>query len=166
MGSFPEAMNEYKKQLERGDIQEAYQGLMEFFRGLKSHFKNSYPEYSVSGSIYYGYMDMTYFSLFPESLKCRNLKIAVVFSHEAFRFEVWLSGTNRNVQAKYWQWFKGNDWQQYPLASNPRAVDYVVEHVLVDEPDFSDLEVLTGQIESGTVRFITDMEGILSLHRD
>ena len=26
MGSFPESMNEYKKQLKRGYIQEAYQG--------------------------------------------------------------------------------------------------------------------------------------------
>ena len=30
---------------------------------------NRYPDYFISGSIYYGYMDMTYFSLFPEKLK-------------------------------------------------------------------------------------------------
>ena len=36
---------------------------------LRTQLKNKYPDYFVSGSIYYGYMDMTYFSFFPESLK-------------------------------------------------------------------------------------------------
>lgn len=88
MGSFPESMNEYKKQLNRGYIQEAYQGLMVFFRDLQLHFKKNYPDYSISGNIYY---DMTCFSLFPESLKRRKLKIAIVFIHDIFKFEVWLS---------------------------------------------------------------------------
>jgi hypothetical protein len=62
MGSFHESMNEYRKQLEKGAIQEAYKGLMEYILALRTHFKNKYPDYFVSGSIYYGYMDMTYFS--------------------------------------------------------------------------------------------------------
>ncbi len=77
MGSFPENMNEYRKQLQKGAIQQAYKGLMDYFMDLKAYFKNKYPDYYVSGSIYFGYMDMTYFSFFPESLKQRNLKIAV-----------------------------------------------------------------------------------------
>jgi hypothetical protein len=69
MGSFHEYMCEYKKQLNKGYIQEAYQGLMDFFRDLRSYLKNKHPEYFVSSSIYYGYMDMKYFSFFPKSLK-------------------------------------------------------------------------------------------------
>lgn len=164
MRSFPESMNEYKKQLKKGDIQEAYQGLMEYFRDLRSHFKNRYPDYSVSGSIYYGYMDMTYFSLFPESLKRRKLKIALVFIHDVFRFEVWLSGSNRDVQAEYWELLKGSGWDKYHLASNPKAEDYVIDHILINDPDFRDLEALTRQIESGTLEFISDVEGFLSDH--
>jgi hypothetical protein len=166
MGSFTKSMNEYKKQLRMGYIQEAYQGLMGFFRDLRSHFKNSYPDYSVSGSIYYGYMDMTYFSLFPESFKHRKLKIAIVFVHDTFRFEVWLSGSNRNVQTKYWRLLKESDWHKYHLASNPRAVDYVLDHILVNNPDFSDLDTLTGHIERGTLEFIRDVEGFLSRQRN
>ena len=162
MGSFPESMNEYRKQLKRGYIQEAYLGLMEYMRDLRSHFKNEYPEYSVSGSIYYGYMDMTYFPLFPESLKHRKLKIAIVFIHDTFRFEVWLSGANRDVQSKYWKLLKESKWQEYHLASNPRAADYVLDHVLVNNPDFSDLNSLTEQIEKGTLEFISDVEGFLN----
>ena len=69
MKPFHEYMNEYKKQLKKGDIKEAYKGLMEYIMDLRVFFKKKYPDYFVSGSIYYGYMDMTYFSFIPESLK-------------------------------------------------------------------------------------------------
>ena len=59
MGSFQENMTEYRKQLEKGSIQEAYKGLMEYIMGLRTHFMKKFPDYIVSGSIYYGYMDMT-----------------------------------------------------------------------------------------------------------
>jgi hypothetical protein len=81
MGSFPEDMQEYKNQLEQGAIQKAYKGLMDYLMGLKTHFKNAYPDCFVSGSLYYGYMDMTCFSFIPPSLQSRNLKIAIVFLH-------------------------------------------------------------------------------------
>jgi hypothetical protein len=162
MGSFSESMNEFKQQLEKGAIQEAYQGLMQYFRDLRTHLRDEYPHYSVSGSIYYGYMDMTYFSLFPESLKRRRLKIAIVFAYDTFRFEVWLSGSNRKVQSRYWKLLKESDWSKYDLASNPMREDHVVGHILVSHPDFADLDALTSQIERGTLEFIKDVEAALS----
>jgi hypothetical protein len=58
MESFHEYMNEYREQLGKGAIQKAYKGLMEYIMGLRTHFKNKYPDYFISGSIYYGYMNM------------------------------------------------------------------------------------------------------------
>ncbi len=162
MSSFHEYMNEYKKQLKKGDIIEAYQGLMEYFRDLRSYLKNKYPDYFVSSSIYYGYMDMTYFSFFPESLERRNLKIAIVFIHGAFRFEVWLAGKNRNVQTKYWKLIKESDWNKYHIAATSKGVDYIIDHILIDNPSFGNLDTLTKQIEKGTLEFISDVEGFLS----
>jgi hypothetical protein len=52
MSSFQDNMNEYRKQLEKGAIQKAYQGLMDYIMGLWSYFENKYPNYSVSGSVY------------------------------------------------------------------------------------------------------------------
>ena len=46
--AFHEAMNEYKKQLKKGDIQEAYRGLIQYFKNLRSHFNNEYPVYSIN----------------------------------------------------------------------------------------------------------------------
>src|SRR4030042_871568 len=158
MEPFHEYINEYRQQLEKGAIIKAYKGLMEYIMDLRTYFNNKYPDYFVSGSIYYGYMDMTYFSFFPESLKQRKLKIGIVFLHEAFRFEVWLFGYNKKVQTKYWELFKESDWNKYPIVSTPKGVDAIIEHVLVDNPDFSDLDKLTKRIELETLKFINDVE--------
>ena len=164
MGSFHESMKEYRKQLEKGAIQAAYKGLMEYIMDLRTHFKNKYPDYVVSGSIYYGYMDMTYFSFFPKSFKHRNLKIAIVFLHDAFRFKVWLAGFNKQTQTKYWKLFKEGDWNKYHLVPTTKGADSILEHILVGDPDFSDLELLTTQIEAATLKFIEDVESFLSEH--
>lgn len=162
MESFHEFVNEYRKQIEKGAIQKAYKGLMEYVMALRTYFKNKYPDYFVSGSIYYGYMDMTYFSFIPKSLKAHNLKIAIVFVHEPFRFEVWLAGYNKQVQTKYWKLFKESGWNKYHIVSTTKGVDSIIESVLVDNPDFGDLDTITKQIEAGTLKFIEDVESFLS----
>ena len=161
MESFHDYMMEYRKQLRKGAIQEAYRGLMEYFNSLKLYFKNKHPDHSVSGSVYYGYMDMTYFSFFPKSLKRRKLKIAIVFLHEAFRFEVWLAAVNKKVQTKYWKLVKESDWNKYRVPSTTKGVDSIVEYVLVDNPDFGDLDALSKQIEKGTMEFVKNVEAFI-----
>lgn len=164
MESFQEYISEFKKQLEKGDVQKAYKGLMEYVQVLRTHFDNKYPDYFVSGSIYHGNMDMTYFSFFPKSLKDRKLKIGIVFLFDAFRFEMWLFGYNKRIQAEYWKQFNESKWNKYHVAPDVRGVDYIVNDILVDNPDFSDLDMLTKQIEKGTLHFINDIEGFLSKH--
>jgi hypothetical protein len=162
MKSLQGDMLEFRKQLEKGSIQRAYQGLMQYMLSLKSHFSARHPEYAGWGSMYYGYMDMTYFSIFPGSLKQRDLKIAIVFVYDAFRFEVWLSGRNQRVLAKYWKLFTERGWDRYKIAPQGKWADSVLEHVLVEDPDFGDLEALTSQIELGTLNFIEDVERFLT----
>ena len=164
MRSFYENMKEYKKQLKRGAIQEAYKGLMEYIMGLRTYFEKKYPGHFVSGSIYYGYMDMTYFSFIPKPLKQRKLKPAIVFVHDAFRFEIWLSASNKQVQQKYWNLIKESRWNKYRLVPTTQGYDSIIEHTLVDDPDFSDLDALTKQIEKSTLKFIKDVENFLSKH--
>jgi hypothetical protein len=164
MESFPEYINEYKKQMEKGIINKAYKGLMEYILDLRTYFKNKYPDYFVSGSIYFGYMDMTYFSFYPKSLGNKKLKIAIVLIHESMRFEVWLAGYNKQVQSKYWKLIKESKWNKYHLVSTTKGADSILEHILVDNPDFSDLDALTKQIEKATLKFIRDVESFLSKH--
>ena len=162
MDSFHDNMNEYRKQLQKGAIITAYQGLMAYFRDLRYHFKNKFPDFTVSGNVYYGFMDMTYFHLFSKSLKQQKLKIVVLFLHETFRFEVWLSGLNKQVQSHYLKFFKEKNWNKYHIASTTKNIDYILDHVLLANPDFSDFDVLTTEIERGTLTFLKDVERILS----
>lgn len=165
MGSLHAYMTEYRTLLQKGVIQKAYKGLMDYIMQLRTHLQNKYPGYSISGSIYTGYMDMTYFSIVTERLKQRSLKIAVVFLHQEGRFEVWLSGVNKQVQSKYWTMIKESNWNRYPLVPTIKGADSILESILVGNPDFDDLDSLTSQIESGILSFINDIETFLS-HSD
>ena len=158
MEPFHDYMDEYKKQMQKGAIPKAYSGLMDYIMELRTHFQKKYPDYFVSGSIYYGYMDMTYFAFFPESLKRLKLKVGIVFIHETCRFEVWLFGYNKQVQSKYWNLIKESDWNKYHIPKTTKGVDSIIDYILVENPDFSDLDTLTKQIEKGTLKFIKDVE--------
>jgi hypothetical protein len=153
-----------KHRCRRGTSGRHIGGLMSYIMDLKTYFKNKYPGYSVSGNIYQGYMDMTYFALFPEPLKSRKLKIAIVFLHETIRFEAWLAGYNRQVQLRYWELLKESGWNKHRIPSAIKGTDSIVEYTLADSPDFRDLNALTAQIESGTLSFIGDIEDFLSKH--
>ena len=104
---------------------------------------------------------MTYFSFYPKSLGQKKLKIAIVLIHESMRFEVWLAGYNKQVQSKYWKIFKESNWHKYRIVPTTKGADPILEHTLVDNPDFRDLDILTKQIEKGTLKFIEDVESFL-----
>jgi hypothetical protein len=59
---------------------------------------------------------------------------------------------------------KESDWNKYHIVSTIKGVDSIIEYILVDNPDFSDLDRLTKQIEKGTLTFIKDVENFLSKH--
>lgn len=161
MAHLQESMLEYKNQLDQGVIQTAYRGLMDYMQRLRAHFASNYPEHFVSGSLYFGYMDMTYFSFISPALKKRGLKPAIVFVHEALCFEIWLAAANKKIQSTYWQLFKDNEWQRYDLVPNPKSHDAILTHVVTAHPDFDDLDALTSQIEQVSINFIQDIEQFL-----
>jgi hypothetical protein len=160
MTSLKEIMDEYKKQLDRGIIQQAYVGLMEYFGKLRAYLKKKYPKHVITG-IYYGYMDMTYFQFTPESLAKKKLKIAIVFLHDEFRFEVWLAAANKNIQTKYWELVKEKGWNKYRIPTSIKGYDSIVEYILEPSPNFDDLDSLTKCIKEGTLKFTKDVEAFL-----
>jgi hypothetical protein len=159
-------MEEFRKQLKRGSIQKAYKALLSYMMALRTHFKNNYPEAAVSG-LYQGYLDMTYFALFPLSLKPRGLKIAIVFNYDAFRFEGWLAGSNRKIQRDYWEQFRNGRWANYRVVTPASGRDAIIECDLTGDGDFdfSDPNALTSTIETAVAAFIADVETFLSEHQ-
>ncbi|MGD6934400.1 MAG: DUF7000 family protein [Candidatus Bathyarchaeia archaeon] len=156
------SLSEYRKQLAMGTIRTAYTGLMGYLHGLRLFFENKYPDFFVSSSVQQGLMDYSYFYFFPKTLKQRKLKIVLLFVHDSFRFEVWLAGYNKKVQAKIWQQFKDANYSKYTVPLSLSGVDSIVEHVLVENADFSNPEALTKQIEKGALTFISDIEDFLA----
>ena len=160
MDSLGEDILEYNRQLGEGSIQRAYRGIMAFMANLRDALAARHPDHSA-GSLYQGYMDMTYFSLTPPSLGGRKLKLAVVYLHVENRLEVWLAGGNRKVQAEYVELLKGHDLGGCKLSRAAPGVDSIVEEVLAERPDFNDIGKLTKSVEAGIIRFSAKMEGIL-----
>ena len=161
MKSLNKYIQEYKKQLEKGDIQVAYQGLMNYMSKLRLHFKKSYPYYSVAGHSYHGNMDLTFFSFSPPKLSNKKLKLVLVFVHQPMQFEIWLCGANKQIQAKYWKWFKEGEWNKYTIPATTKNVYSIMEFVMVKHPDFDHLNILTEQIEHEALNFIQDVENFL-----
>ena len=134
---------------------------MEYIMSLRAHFSNKYPDLTP-GNLYHGYLDMTYFPIFPKALKSRKLKIAIVFIHETIRFEAWLVGYNKQIQTEYWKSLKEGKWDKYRIPATLKGADSIIECSLVDNPDFSDPDGLTMQIEDGAFDFVNDIETFLS----
>jgi len=133
----------YKKQLEIGDIRIAYSELVKFVMSFKTHCSNSLSDKYSFGNIFQGYMDYTYFYFTNECFKRKKLKLGLVLNHSDMRFELWLLGQTKDIQAKYWLLLRPTAWvttEEIPKYS-------IFEHTLVDQPNFDNLDTLAKQIE-------------------
>lgn len=88
----------YKKQLEKGDIQEAYTALVKYVTKLGSVLSKNLSDSYTFGSLFQGYMDYTYFYYSNDFLKKRKLRFGLVLNHQKMRFEIWLLGQNLKIQ--------------------------------------------------------------------
>ncbi|HBO34793.1 MAG TPA: hypothetical protein DD636_08705 [Anaerolineaceae bacterium] len=160
MPELNDAISEYTNQLQIGQIQKAYKGIMSFMSALKTTLESRHPNYAGSG-LYFGYMDMTYFAFTPLELKRRNLKIAIVYLHQENRFELWLGGSNRKVQSEYINYFKGKDLGGYMLSQVSPGVDSIIELIVCEQPDFEDADKLMKIIEEKTISFADQILSLL-----
>ncbi len=129
-------LSEYKKLLQTTNLRKGYQEFIKLFRYIRAALEKSMPEYKFQGNIVENGMDYSY--LFTnKNLKEKGLKMAVVFVHSNFQFEVWLSGYNRNYQSKYYDWLKGKNIP-FELTDNPTRKDYILRVALEESVDLSD----------------------------
>lgn len=163
-GHLEQDLKELHRQLKKGCVPRAYRALLAYVMALRTHFAKTHGEAAVSG-VYQGYMDMTYFALFPPTLKRLGLKVAIVFNYDAFRFEAWLSGRNRKVQTLYWKHLKDGTWDDYRVVAPAQGIDSILECDLATDFDLGHPDELTSRIEKGTRAFIAAIESHLSGHR-
>lgn len=145
-------VDKYKEQLKKGDIQEAYVELVKYVTRLGTTLSKNLSESYSFGSLFQGYMDYTYFYYTNDFLKKRKLKMGLVLNHSKMQFEIWLLGQTIPIQEKYWQYFKTTKWNK-DRTTKPQYS--ILETVLIDKPNFNDLEKLSNQIEEKLV-LVTD----------
>jgi hypothetical protein len=162
MGTSQDIYDEYRKQMQKGIVVEAYQGILNYLNELRIYFTNKYPDHFVSSSLYQGAMNLSFFAFNPTSIKAHGLKIAIVFLHKEFRFEVWLVGTNKGNQEKYWAMLKEDRWSKYDLVKDIKGADAIACHIISQDPNFTDPIELTNQIEGEALKFITTIEDHLA----
>jgi hypothetical protein len=161
MDDMPALMAEYRRQMQTGQVPRAYRAIMDYMLELRAALARSHPDYTISNSLYFGYMDMTYFAFIPPALAARKLKPAVVFIHESTSFELWLAAANKQIQQQYWNLFRAKGYNRYHLLDDLRGEDAILIHPITD-PDFGDLPGLTARIERESLLFIEDIEEFLS----
>ncbi|HSP21286.1 MAG TPA: hypothetical protein VLQ20_03050 [Planococcus sp. (in: firmicutes)] len=160
MKTLNQLIHEYTSQLQDGEIQTAYRGILAFIGKLRTGLIKKYPQNDI-GSMYQGYMDMTFFSFKTEQLKNKGLKIAIVYLHEKGVFEVWLSARNREIAKKY-EFLQTVDMPADVLVFHDEAnPDAIIECTLTSTPDFEDPDSLAAVIDQGTQKFVTAVSGRL-----
>ena len=160
MKTLNQLISDYTCYLQKGEIQIAYKGILEFIGKLRADFVKKHPDYDTS-SIYQGYMDMSYFSLSTKPLKDKGLKIAVVYLHEKGNFEVWLSARNREISKQYEPVFYGHSFDGITVFHDDSNKDAIIECILVSSPNFEDQVILTERIAQGTEAFIAAVNNLL-----
>ena len=159
MDSLGGCIRKYKTQVQKGEIVTAYRGIMKFMTDLKKRMGENHPECDLSSSIYFGHMDMTYFSFTPRQFTERNLKFAIVFLHEYCRFEIWLAAANKHAQSRYTLELEDKELGDFEITRN--NPDAIIEWVLTDAPDYDRPEALMRQIEEGALDFIDKIRDII-----
>ncbi|HCT63441.1 MAG TPA: hypothetical protein DIC19_05010 [Erysipelotrichaceae bacterium] len=161
MASLSKALQVYHEALDKGDIQRAYRFIIKFMSELRTELAQKYPEYKVT-QVYQGYMDMSYFAISAPELRAKKLKIALVYLHQANRFELWLSASNRKVQKEWIDVFNQKENFEYRISELGVGIDSIVEYIVHVSPNFEAKAALKQSLAMNIVRFIKDMEGLIN----
>jgi hypothetical protein len=155
-----DCVNEYQLQLKKGYLQIAYQGIMGFMTNLIRNLKNKHHDYHLS-SLYFGYMDMTYFAFVTDDLKSKGLKIAIVYLHSQNKFAAWLCANNKSIQKKIANLMSNKHIEKYRISQLLPGVDSIIEKTLIDKPNFNNQSELLEQINDKSTEFLSDIRVIL-----
>lgn len=159
MKTFNDYVITYKKTIGKNDIQIAYEKLLKYVMQLKANCQKKLSDQFTFGNISPGYMDFTYFPFFNEFLRSQKLRFGVVLNHQKIQFELWLMGQNREIQEKYWQLLKTSGLNKYQLNMPQYSI---LEFVLIEDPNFNQLNILTQQIEEKMVGQVDKIIGALN----
>ncbi len=160
MTTLDQDLRELQQRLSDGAIQRAYRGILSCLSRLRTAFADQRGE-RATGGLYQGHFDMTYFALFPDPLKERDLKLAVVFNYDTFGLEVWLAARNRKSQRRTWELFRDAGYTKHRLVEPGVGIDAIVTAALAANCSLEDESTLATQVVAGVAAFEHDILSFL-----
>lgn len=128
---------------------------------LQLFFQKAYEADFTFGNVYQGNKNFSYFSLTSHDLKKVKLKFVIILDHVGLRFRICLSGQNKAVRKKYWKLFKNSDWDRFPLVATIENSLSIMDHTLLEQPNFSEMETVYKLIEQEALMFINELRAVL-----
>lgn len=146
MSQFKEKIDRYTREVAVGDLPQVYRKILDSLSEIRRMIQKNHSDLVV-GSLYPGYMDISFFALVSPELKARQLKLVLVYVHATGAFEGWLAGINRGVQKQYYSLLEGRDLGAWTLSSFGPGIDHLIKITLVEDPDFEALLLLVEKID-------------------
>ncbi len=137
-----------------------YHQLIDYMKTLRGFFYKAYETHFKLGNLYLGHPEYSYFSLTTASLKKLKLKFVIILNHNTMGFSICLSGQNKGIRKTYWEMFKGSDWDTYRLAESIDDSLSIIDHTIIENPNFDNKEGLTAHIETEALKFIKNITAI------
>lgn len=138
-----------------------YNQLISYMKSLRMFFHKEYDTQFKLGNVYQGNPAFSYFSLTTTELEKLKLKFVLILNHEQMILSICLSGQNKDVRKKYWQIFKNSDWNKYHIVESIDNNLEIINHVIIETPNFNNWQDLTKQIEIETLKFIQELSKTL-----
>ena len=148
----------YKEQVNKSDIQKTYMFLLKYVMQVKASFEKAFSKKYSCGYVSPGYMDYSYFSFANEYLRGKRLRFGIMLNHSEMRFELWLMGQNKEIQNRYWDLLKTSTWNE-GRTKKPKYAE--LEIILVDNPNFENIDALTADIINRAVEEANDVMAYL-----
>lgn len=148
-----ERLLEYLHLLETTDIINCYQEFIHLFRFLRVQLEKELTQAHFQGNIVENAMEYAYFQMATDKMKERGLKIVVVFLPRFVRFEVWLSGANRQYQKKYAALLTPQV-STLEVSKNPLKTDYIARLPLTTDIDWGDEQAIVAMIKAASESLI------------
>ena len=145
-------INEYKKIIQTTDIQLGYKELINSIKHLKSYLQKEMKNFIFSKNIVENNLEYTYFHFTNKELKSHGLKLVLVFTHKEFKFEIFLSGVNRQKQINFFNDIKDKKIK-YILSNNPSKTDYVLKYEINNNFNYETIEEISIDIYSDIQEF-------------
>jgi len=158
MKNLNEIVAVYQEELRKGDILIAYNELVKFVMNTRTELVKKLENQYSFAKILHGYMDYTYFYYTNDFLKSKKLKFGLVLNHLEMRFEVWLLGNTIPIQKEYWSLLKSTKWNKDKTEMPQYSI---LEAVIIDNPDFNNLELLSQKIHKNIVQVTDEIIDIL-----